>query len=76
MQIAIVIDDFDADRGGAGSWTCHFAVDLLTRGYRVHVLAQQFSAVALHWPIIPHRMPRNLGRLRARRRSRADSYRG
>ena len=63
MQIAIVIDDFDADRGGAGSWTCHFAVDLLTRGYRVHVLAQQFSAVALHWPIIPHRLPRNLGRL-------------
>ena len=64
MRVAIVTDHFDADRGGAGNWTCQFVRHLLHRDHEVHVFAQVLSPTALQWPIVPHRLPLGVGRLR------------
>ena len=63
MRVAIVIDHFDADRGGAANWTCQFVQHLLDRNCEVHVFAQVFSPASIQWPIVPRRLPMGIGRL-------------
>ena len=40
MKVALVIEHFDARRGGAEQWTCQFASRLLHRGFQVHVVCK------------------------------------
>ena len=40
MKVALVIEHFDARRGGAEQWTCQFARRLLHRGFQVHVVCK------------------------------------
>jgi UDP-glucose:(heptosyl)LPS alpha-1,3-glucosyltransferase len=62
MEIAIAIDYFDPDRGGAEQWTYQFVKSLLRKGHHVHVVAQAFSEDTLKLPLVPH----VLGRIRSR----------
>jgi len=63
MKIAIVLDHFDANRGGAEHWTVQFAGRLMNRGHEVHVVSESFcapqqsngatAAGTIHWLPIP-----------------------
>ncbi|MCE5269240.1 MAG: glycosyltransferase family 4 protein [Planctomycetaceae bacterium] len=43
MRIGLVIEHFDARRGGAEQWTCHLAQWLVAQGHDVHVVCQDAS---------------------------------
>jgi UDP-glucose:(heptosyl)LPS alpha-1,3-glucosyltransferase len=58
VRIGLVIESFDPRRGGAESWTHRHALNLLARGFEVHVIAQDFPAEAAALPIIRHRLER------------------
>ncbi len=45
MRIALVIDHFNARRGGASQWTGRFAAWLASRGHEVSVLSRSFGEV-------------------------------
>ncbi len=49
VKVALVIEHFDARRGGAEQWTCQFAASLLQRGFQVHVVCKDAA------PILPVR---------------------
>lgn len=44
MKVALVIEHFDARRGGAEQWTCQFAGRLLQRGFQVHVVCKDAAS--------------------------------
>ena len=54
MKIGLVTESFDPHRGGAEAWTYQHAINLIARGYEVHVIAQDIPAKAAELPIIPH----------------------
>lgn len=56
MKIGLVIDSFNPHRGGAEAWTYQHALNLLARGYEVHVIAQDIPAKAAELPIVIHRL--------------------
>lgn len=43
MNIALVIQNAEPQRGGAERYTLNLAADLVTRGHEVHLLAQRFA---------------------------------
>jgi len=57
MKIALVIDRFDRQLGGAAQWTCEFAQWLIVQGCQVHILAREFGAAELSMAIEPHFIP-------------------
>jgi UDP-glucose:(heptosyl)LPS alpha-1,3-glucosyltransferase len=61
MKIALVLERFDATRGGLEHWTWQFARSLAARRHEVHVVAFEFAAEANAEPIIAHQlqMPRS-----------------
>jgi UDP-glucose:(heptosyl)LPS alpha-1,3-glucosyltransferase len=61
MKIALVLERFDASRGGLEHWTWQFARNVAARGHEVHVVAFEYAAEAKDEPIIAHQleMPRS-----------------
>ena len=62
MRVGLVIESFDARRGGAEQWTCQFAAQLASAGHDVHVLARSFRE-PLGLPLTAHRLTGAEGRL-------------
>jgi UDP-glucose:(heptosyl)LPS alpha-1,3-glucosyltransferase len=60
LKIGLVLERFDPARGGLEHWTHQFAVELVSRGHEVHVVAFEFYPGAGDDGIIPHQleMPR------------------
>jgi UDP-glucose:(heptosyl)LPS alpha-1,3-glucosyltransferase len=56
LKIALVTKSFDPRRGGAEAWTYQHAVNLLERGYEVHVVARDFPPEIANLPIGVHRL--------------------
>ncbi len=56
MKVGLVLERFDASRGGREQWTLLFAQRLAARGHEVHVVAREFSAEAGRLPLVPHRV--------------------
>ncbi len=56
MRIGLVLDEFNAQRGGLERWNCQFATHLARRGHEVHVVARCFAPSAFGLPIVPHRL--------------------
>jgi UDP-glucose:(heptosyl)LPS alpha-1,3-glucosyltransferase len=61
LKIGLVLERFDPARGGLEHWTHQFAVELVSRGHEVHVVAFEFHPGAREDGIIPHEleMPRS-----------------
>jgi UDP-glucose:(heptosyl)LPS alpha-1,3-glucosyltransferase len=56
VKIGLVIESFDPRRGGAEAWTFQHAINLIERGFEVHVVARDFTAEAAKLPIVVHRL--------------------
>jgi UDP-glucose:(heptosyl)LPS alpha-1,3-glucosyltransferase len=56
MKIGLVTESIDPRRGGAEAWTYQHAINLIERGYEVHVIAFDFPPEAARWPIVIHQM--------------------
>jgi UDP-glucose:(heptosyl)LPS alpha-1,3-glucosyltransferase len=68
MKIGLVSESFDPRRGGAEAWTYQHAINLIERGYEVHVIAFDFSPEAARLPIVMHQLEKKrspLGKARA-----------
>jgi UDP-glucose:(heptosyl)LPS alpha-1,3-glucosyltransferase len=62
VKIALVLEKFDPDRGGAEHWSWQFAQSLVRRGQEVHVVAFGFHDAVAKDGIVPHQlgeMPRS-----------------
>ena len=57
MNIALVIQAFDARLGGAEHWTCQFARLLRAAGHRLHVVAKTFGPEADELQVVRHPLP-------------------
>lgn len=57
MNIALVIQAFDARLGGAEHWTCQFARLLHAAGHRLHVVAKSFGPEADELDVVRHPLP-------------------
>ncbi|HQU46159.1 MAG TPA: glycosyltransferase family 4 protein [Pirellulales bacterium] len=64
MKIGLVIESFDASRGGAEQWTSQYARWLVREGHEVHVVAGGFGKSSAISGIVAHQIERP--------RSRAD----
>ena len=58
MKIGLVIKSFDPRRGGAEAWTYQHAINLLKRGYEVHVIARDIPAETAGLGVVIHRLQR------------------
>ncbi len=58
MKIGLVTKSFDPRRGGAETWTYQHAINLLERGYEVHVVARDFPPETANLPVVIHRLQR------------------
>ncbi|MBN2023339.1 MAG: glycosyltransferase family 4 protein [Pirellulales bacterium] len=54
MRVGLVVEHFDACRGGVEQWTDQFARALVRRGHEVHVVARRFGPRAEGLPIVRH----------------------
>lgn len=54
MKVALVLEQFDARRGGLEQWTARFANELILRGHQVHVVASRFGPESHSMPIVAH----------------------
>ena len=63
MHVALVLDRFDARRGGVETWTAEFARGLLNRGHAVTVLAAGFGDEERHMGVEPVELPRTGSKL-------------
>ncbi len=58
MRIGLVTKSLDPRRGGAEAWTYQHAVNLLERGYEVHIVARDIPAETAKLPVVIHRLQR------------------
>lgn len=56
MRVGLVLERFDAGRGGLERWTCQFATKLVLAGHDVHVIACEFVSPAAELPVSWHRV--------------------
>ena len=56
VKIGLVTESFDRWRGGAEAWTYRHALNLLLRGYDVHVVAKDVPVETERLPITIHRL--------------------
>jgi len=61
--VALVLEQFDEQRGGLEQWAFEFAAGLMRRGHDVHVVANRFAENALATGIVPHRLEGAASRL-------------
>ena len=59
MKIGLVTKSLDPRRGGAEAWTYQHAINLLERGYEVHVIARDIPAETANLPMVIHRLQRD-----------------
>lgn len=57
MNVALVIQAFDARLGGAEHWTCQFARLLRAAGHRLYVVAKAFGPEADELEVVRHPLP-------------------
>ncbi len=58
MKIGLVTKSLDPRRGGAEAWTYQHAINLLERGYEVHIVARDIPAETANLPVVIHRLQR------------------
>jgi UDP-glucose:(heptosyl)LPS alpha-1,3-glucosyltransferase len=56
VRIGLVTKSFDPRRGGAEVWTYQHAINLLKRGYEVHIVARDFPVETANLPVVTHRL--------------------
>ncbi len=56
MRIGLVVEQFDARRGGLEQWTAQFARGLAGRGHEVHVVSARFGEPTDALPVVRHRL--------------------
>jgi UDP-glucose:(heptosyl)LPS alpha-1,3-glucosyltransferase len=56
VKIGLVTKSLDPRRGGAEAWTYQHALNLLERGYEVHVIARDIPAETANLPVVVHRL--------------------
>lgn len=63
MKIGLVIEHFDARRGGAEMWTCQFARRVARLGHEVHAIARDFAPEMRDSGVTFHRVEAGASRL-------------
>jgi UDP-glucose:(heptosyl)LPS alpha-1,3-glucosyltransferase len=58
LKIGLVTKSLDPRRGGAEGWTYQHALNLLERGYDVHIVARDLPADTAKLPVVIHHLPR------------------
>jgi len=56
MRIALVLEQFDARKGGLEQWTARFAEGLDERGHEVHAVTRRFVPHCTQAPVVLHRV--------------------
>ena len=63
MNIGLVIEHFDPDRGGAEHWTFQHAQKLVARGHEVHVITESMGEAVSGLPVTAHLLGKQSSRL-------------